>query len=1206
MENQELLNAWDTEKNETQRNEILSELRDRGLFPKIYEQQTGFEKQVGLYPNIDDPQFTKKLLQKQEFSEDRQDSVLLQKENGVNPCDPEGEFELTPVQRFVGRFLSPECPYLSALLYHGVGVGKTCAGITVAENYLAIFPRKKVIIVAPPTIQPGFRRTIFDIDGIKISEDDGVQNVAKGCTGNTYLKLTGMEFEKDRKVVIHRVKTAINSRYEFFGYTQFQNYIESLLKRVPAHLEETRKEQEETAILRREFSGRLLIIDEAHNIRDIPGETEEDNVDFPDTASLSDSAAGKKLTPNLLRILRASEGMKLVLMTGTPMYNNYREIIFMMNILLTNDKKAPISEKYIFTPDGRFKPGGEELLGSAAAAYVSFMRGETPLSFPVRLKPQNTETMEVWPSLSPDNVTPVPPIVAEKMLNMPLVPVSYDDDQSYDDYITIRDNAIDRGVLGIRSINEMVQAGNWIFPGEADIDISSRIRDEGFKSVFQEQLDGTASRYKVRDGLSPLWLSKTVIKKYSPKADYILNRIPKSKGIIFIYSRFVASGGLTLALALEANGYTLYGRDRGLLINGVIDGLGRQCAECPRREKEHADSDHKFRPAKYIILTGSANISPNNASAIDAVRNARNKEGSEIKVVIGSQVASEGVDFRFIREIYIFDSWFHLNKLEQVIGRGVRNCSHSLLDTHLRNCTIYWLVNVFHEEEDIESADLYMYRNAFQKAVQVGRVTRVLKRYALDCNLNQPAILVNGFNLQTQEDSQGVPREDVNINDVAYSSMCDWLETCEYKCKVPVNFDGKADMTTYDEYAARWREATIKKVIKYLFEEDNNNKVMFQFNDLAKVFSAIPPTALQIILSDMVGSESFQLKVGGKTGYLIYKNGYYLFQPSILTDESIPLALRIADIPVKRDFYDFKPMKKSAIVVPPITREVAEQTTISFTNFWKSVSTWGERLADGTADDKLPTEFSTALTSRYTDKDEQKNENQRMAMVLWLYTVMKDNEEWRKALSRVMLECIWDTVLNYKEQERASDILTRQIGAEQYRIKGTTEVFRHVDYVSGDLIYICKGEKCSPAVTKIFDTDPTDAMNSLKCDVQDTGAIYGFLIPKKGYLVFKSGVPPPVGKKPDRGSECAIISTIAIHVKKLFFIGEILQKYGFPTFDLSEKEIGKRPFQNSARACMLMELILRWMDIMKVGGYRWFYRPVASYKTQHRLKNTKK
>jgi hypothetical protein len=96
---------------------------------------------------------------------------------------------------------------------------------------------------------------------------------------------------------------------------------------------------------------------------------------------------------------------------------------------------------------------------------------------------------------------------------------------------------------------------------------------------------------------------------------------------VFIYSRFIKSGALPLALALEANGYTPHGQDKTLFINGPLDGQGRQCALCNLRERGHPSNKHKFTPAKYVLLTGQANLSPNNALAIKAARTDANMYG---------------------------------------------------------------------------------------------------------------------------------------------------------------------------------------------------------------------------------------------------------------------------------------------------------------------------------------------------------------------------------------------------------------------------------------------------------------------------------------------------------------------------------------------------------------------------------------------------
>jgi predicted enzyme involved in methoxymalonyl-ACP biosynthesis len=49
-------------------------------------------------------------------------------------------------------------------------------------------------------------------------------------------------------------------------------------------------------------------------------------------------------------------------------------------------------------------------------------------------------------------------------------------------------------------------------------------------------------------------------------------------------------------------------------------------------------------------------------------------------------------------------------------------------------------------------------------------------------------------------------------------------------------------------------------------------------------------------------------------------------------------------------------------------------------------------------------------------------------------------------------------------------------------------------------------------------------------------------------------------------------------------------------------KIKERSFENVERACALNELILRWIDIMeesKPNKKKYFYRPVAAFKTRH-------
>ena len=48
--------------------------------------------------------------------------------------------------------------------------------------------------------------------------------------------------------------------------------------------------------------------------------------------------------------------MRLCLLSGTPMYNNPTEIIWMLNILNKNNNQPPIKVSDVFTKDGELKP----------------------------------------------------------------------------------------------------------------------------------------------------------------------------------------------------------------------------------------------------------------------------------------------------------------------------------------------------------------------------------------------------------------------------------------------------------------------------------------------------------------------------------------------------------------------------------------------------------------------------------------------------------------------------------------------------------------------------------------------------------------------------------------------------------------------------------------------------------------------------------
>ena len=1230
-----------------------------------WEDQDHWEDLAGLYPDLDDPRFIEKLMEKREFAEAKQPDIQSQIDAGVNPCDTEKDFELTPVQRFVSTFLSPSTPYQGALLYHGVGVGKTCAAITIAEGYLDRYPQDEVYILAPPNIQPNFEKTIFDAQRMTIGKGEE-QNTVNSCTGDKYLSLTGSLLERDPKIIQNRVKDLVKSRYKIFGYIEFAGVIKRILERFRPEQEELANEE-----IRKTFSGKMLIIDEAHNLRDMV-ETESENLDAPGgEGEVKDAKAGKILTGPLKRVLNVSDGLVLVLLTGTPMFNNHKEIISLLNLLLINDKvpQADHLTEAIFDPKtGILTAPGAAKLGKVAQRYVSFMRGENPLSFPTRLMPVARKggvlpRLEGWPVYGPNGEyyvakdregrdTDGPDIVEEFMKNsLPIIPCEFEGDTAADYFELTEKLGKD---LGIATQNKLIQAGNFIYPKLYDETVlAERIEKGGFDLTFDKsgEAQKLPGRSRAKDGTIRTpniqyenqiddkdWLLEERLGEFSPKTKFFLEQVRHSRGCAFIYSRFVPVGALSIALALEANGYTLYGAEpgRGLLKGGPLGSLGRQCAMCPGREKGH--TGHPFVPAKYVLLTGVAELSPSNEASIQAQRRPDNKDGSKIKIVIGSQVAGEGIDLKFIREIYIFDSWFHLNKTEQVVGRGIRTCSHALLTEAERNCTVYLLANAFSgDAADRETVDLYTYRTAVQKAIQVGRVSRVLKEYGIDCNLNREAISITKLVAVPMVDSQGNRRSTRPVirsdgskaeiplrNDTPFSALCDWMERCEsFKCKpsVVIDADTSSDKT-YTEYSAKWREHQLIQKMKSLFKtEDGHQQAFISIEGLQEAFLVddIPQKAISMMIHNIIRNKSLHLELFGKQGHIIYKNGYFLFQPDQLHDEIIPLALRVAPFPPKRDAY-------ASVVDEPIeaVADEGDSNEKETPLLWNAVEIWLEKI-DKNENKKVifeiekgkyvPPKFITTVLKELYENDDTllKIAKEKLGMVGYLYERVKDDEGWKALLVQSVKEVIWDEFLTSSEQ---FNLVISWMGTDefeenktlfddQYLEKDGKWLFRFVDLHTGEMKYRCEQGNCKlDTIEELTEGDSKVVINSTTTaySKEMPHLVYGFLVPagkenQSSHMAFKTARTVVANATLPSGLECSTVSNRNKRDPLLTTLGSIVEKFS-DAIDLGLDEDSIKKLKGSFSGCFLLDLALRMLD-KKHSKKRFFYRSIESYKGGH-------
>ena len=224
--------------------------------------------------------------------------------------------ELNNIQRLTRDYLQGESPSRGLLLYIGLGVGKTCAAITISE---AILTKKEVIIMGKANLDTNFQKEIrscgaeyvkttnfwvfnnckseshkklaeeLDIPSSSIRENDGAFFVDFTKTHSNYNELS----ENDITKLDYQIKSIIDKRFKFIHYDN---------PRILTKLKDG------------DFDDKVVIIDEIHNMGN---------------RMASGSANGDRF----YELFMNAKNPKYIFLSGTPITNKIYEITKIYNIL---------------------------------------------------------------------------------------------------------------------------------------------------------------------------------------------------------------------------------------------------------------------------------------------------------------------------------------------------------------------------------------------------------------------------------------------------------------------------------------------------------------------------------------------------------------------------------------------------------------------------------------------------------------------------------------------------------------------------------------------------------------------------------------------------------------------------------------------------------------------------------------------------------
>lgn len=256
----------------------------------------------------------------------------------------------SPSQDFIRHYLTPNNPYKGMLLWHSVGVGKTCTAIATATS---TFEKEgwTILWVTRTTLKDDIWKNMFDI----VCSLSMQERLSKG--GKLPVKLT------DRMRLVPS-----NWSIRPMSYKQFTNLISGTNK---MYQDLVKKNGVDDPLKKT-----LIIIDEAHKLYggyDLLPAEKPDMKKFKAALNKSYNASG-------------AESVKLLLMTATPYSKDPLEMVKLLNLIKENKEQLPTSfdefSQVFLDRNGMFTKEGRELYLNQITGLVSYLdRGSDAREF---------------------------------------------------------------------------------------------------------------------------------------------------------------------------------------------------------------------------------------------------------------------------------------------------------------------------------------------------------------------------------------------------------------------------------------------------------------------------------------------------------------------------------------------------------------------------------------------------------------------------------------------------------------------------------------------------------------------------------------------------------------------------------------------------------------------------------------------------------
>jgi hypothetical protein len=196
-----------------------------------------------------------------------------------------------------------------------------------------------------------------------------------------------------------------------------------------------------------------------------------------------------------------------------------------------------------------------------------------------------------------------------------------------------------------------------------------------------------------------------LLKIYSIKFYKIMKKIKSCQGTVFVYSSFKEFGGLkSFIKVLEYHKYKDF-------------------------------NDHGKGKLRYAVWSGDETAEKKELIK-DFFNKKENEDGSMLKVLLGSPAIKEGVSLLRVKQVHILEPYWNMSRLEQIIGRAIRFCSHKDVPLQEREVKVYIYIATGLKSTEL-TVDKHIMSLCFKKKELTDQFETVMREMAVDRYLFQ-------------------------------------------------------------------------------------------------------------------------------------------------------------------------------------------------------------------------------------------------------------------------------------------------------------------------------------------------------------------------------------------------------------------------------------------------------------------------------------